>query len=149
MKLELVFSIAFFAFSIKGQTVDQILPNTTTPVSYSILLTSGVPDAAVRFSGFASIDIKVHEETKEVYLHSRRHTFPTNSCKVFMGLELVGNCEISRKNDDVIRIGVDVSLQAESIYSIDFNYQGSLLLTSEGFFRNDYVSYETGTAVYT
>lgn len=149
MKLELNFVIIFIASFAKSQTIDGNLPNSSSPVSYSVLLSTGVPDAALRFSGFVSVNIRIHEATKEVYLHSRRQTFPADSCEIFIGLESLGLCEISRINDDVIRIAVDVILQADSIYSIDFNYQGSLMLTSEGFFRNDHVSYVADTEIYT
>lgn len=152
MKLQLIFQIVFLAFLAEGQTVDGNLPNSTSPLSYRILITTGVPDAAVRFSGFVSVNIRVLGETTEVYLHSRRHTFPTDFCNVFLepaGLEPVETCKISRINEDMIRVKVEAPLKVGSVYSIDINYQGNLLLTSEGFFRNDHVSYVADTEIYT
>lgn len=149
MKLQLVFLIVFLALLVESQTIDEILPKSTSPLSYTILLTTGVPDAAVRFSGFVSVNIRVFEETKEVHLHSRRHTFTTDSCKIFLGDKKAGSCGISRMNENFIKVEVDVPLIVGSVYSIDIDYQGSLMLTSEGFFRNDYVSYDDDIEVYT
>lgn len=59
------------------------------------------------------------------------------------------NVIVERENSDVIKITSEKQLEAGSHYELIIEYQGNLLLASDGFFRSDYVVNVNGSDVYT
>lgn len=127
-----------------------LLPNSTEPESYILIITTRVPVATSRFTGNLVLALRVLENTNEIFLHSRGHTF--NSWSLFEqpdNLQLE-NILIERVNDEVIRITSEEELKAGTEYDLLIDYHGSLLfLASDGFFRSHYVVNDNGNDVYT
>lgn len=125
-----------------------LLPNTTQPDSYLLILTTNVPGANRRFTGLLALTITVLENTNEILLHSRQHTINSYNLYEKNGLELE-KISINRENDDVIKITSEQELKAGTQYDLMIGYHGNLLLASDGFFRSDYVVNDNGNDVYT
>lgn len=152
MNFKIIF--LFVAFCVLNLTKSQDasedfkLPNTTRPESYIVLLSTAVPEAARRFTGIVSIQIRVVEDTKEIFLHSRDHT----AFDVQMFTEdnrPINGINLERQSADVIKITTQDNLVAGSFYTLIMSYQGNLLLASDGFFRSDYVVNEGGSDKFT
>lgn len=141
------FFILYFVKHYSAQSLgeDFLLPNTTEPVDYVVILTTNVPGAARRFTGAVGIKIKVLENTNEIFLHSRQH--------IISDVELLDESEdpievsAERETVDTIKITSSEMLKEGSFYNLQIEFQGNLLLSSEGFFRSSYV--EIGSDIYT
>lgn len=146
-----IFLIFCFVNCIKSQRDDEdfLLPNATKPESYTIFITTNVPQASSRFTGVLGVQIKVLEDTKEIYLHSRGHTILDFKLYVLNSPSELSGISFKRVNPDVILFSSEDNLQAGQVYDLLLRYQGNLLLTSDGFFRSDYVVNESGSDVYT
>lgn len=145
---KILFALCILSSSL-AQDFDGNLPNTTYPESYLVIITTNVPSAAVRFTGFVNVVVKVLENTNDVYLHSRRHTGLSCTLREFEKFDEMKNVTIERENDDMIKVHSQQELQAGLSYELAINFQGSLLLVSEGFFRSDYVTNVEGSDVFT
>jgi hypothetical protein len=128
------------------------LPNATEPESYTVIITTNVPQASTRFTGELSLYVKVVEATKEIYLHSRGHTILEHNLYDLQNpstpVELPG-ITLTRFSSDVIVVTSVELLQPNRVYDLHIKYQGNLLLASDGFFRSDYVVNEGGSDTYT
>lgn len=152
MNFKIIFLfIAFCAVNLtKSQTSseDYKLSNTTRPVSYIVLLSTAVPEAARRFTGVMSLQIRVVEDTKEIVLNSRDHLdFEVQLYSE--GNTLIDGINLLRQSADVIKITTQDNLVAGSLYTLIMSYRGNLLLASDGFFRSDYVVNENGSDKFT
>lgn len=137
VKLHLIIVVAFFVSSLTCQIQNDLLPMTSQPVAYFVIISSNVP--ARSFNGTLSVTIRVLVDTNEIHLHSRGHTI--NELQMFQNnIELPGTISHSRDDDnDVIKITSTQELKAGLFYNVLINYHGNLLLSSDGFFRSAYV----------
>lgn len=151
MALKICFFLLIFCFVSSLKAESFLLPNTTEPESYLLLITTTVPAANRRFTGIVMLTIKALENTNEIFLHSRQQTINSHSLFERIGSQsfLLENVRVERENDDVIKITSEQELKADTYYELIMEYQGNLLLASEGFFRSDYVINDNGNDVYT
>lgn len=115
-----------------------------------LFITTNVPEANRRFSGVLNLQIRVVQETKEIYLLSRDHTFlEFNLYESSRPATPLTGISLQRISNDVILITSEEILKTDSMYDLHLSYQGNLLLVSDGFFRSDYVVNESGSDVFT
>lgn len=131
----LLFLIAFCAIVIAEE---YLLPNTTRPIKYELMITTSVPENELGFTGFVEIRINVLEDTHEIFLNSRQQTIITCALLDRSG----GNIEVTckRVNDDVIVIESTELLQSNSRYDVLLSFHGKLQVNSEGFFISNFVT---------
>jgi Peptidase M1 N-terminal domain len=130
---------------------DFILPNTTEPVAYVVIMSTNVPAATRAFTGVLSLTLRVVAATNEIFLHSRQHRIDEYALYELRGSEFIelNDILLSRENEDVIKITSTEELKVGSTYELQFQFQGNLLLATDGFFRSDYVTHVNGSDVYT
>ncbi|CRL04603.1 CLUMA_CG017671, isoform A [Clunio marinus] len=146
--------IKYFVFIVilslrvsSSKSEEFLIPDSITPESYLLIITTNVPNAATRFSGVLSLKLLVVEDTNQIYLHSRGHTI--NSFDLFENFNPISGLLFSRIDENVINFSSEVTLEAGHSYDLLLQYQGNLLLSSNGFFRSDYVERVEGNDVYT
>lgn len=150
LRIHLILVLMSFVNS-QDTGIDFILPNTTKPVSYDLLISTNVPAAAVAFSGISKTTLRVLEDTNEIFLHSRQHritTFKLYEIVGTVGVKLNG-VNYTRENANVIKFTSIETLKSGSLYELLLEFQGSLLRSADGFFRSDYVENVNGSDVYT
>ena len=149
MKL-LIFAFIFIRNFACSQNSDAnfLLPSTTKPELYAFSISTDVPGVNPQFTGVVSIFIRIVQNTREIFLHSRQHTIIESMLYELPGMESF-NVEFERMNDEVVKFSTEEELQAGSLYDLHISYQGNLLLVSDGFFRSDYVVNENGNDVFT
>lgn len=150
--VQVFLAIVCLVTSLSSQISDDfVLPNTTHPESYFLILTTNVPSAARGFTGLISIMLRVVEATNEIFLHSRQHRIDEYKLYELVGSEhiKVDDILLSRESDDIIKITSVEVLKAGSTYDLGLEFRGNLMLTSDGFFRSDYVTNVDGSDVYT
>lgn len=152
MKLKIIFVLFMFGvvnFSA-SQSISEsfLLPNTTKPESYIVIISTNVPGATRRFTGDLLLTIKVLQATHEVILHSRQHTITEFHLFDSSNTEL-NHVALTRVNSDVIKVSSTQELRAGLSYNLVISYQGNLLLDSDGFFRSDYVVDVNGSDIFT
>lgn len=128
---------------------DFLLPNTTRPESYTVIITTNVPQANRRFYGVLSLQIRVLEDTNEFFLHSLDHTIDEFNLYGASTAAPLDGVSLQRISTDIIKITSEEKLQAGLLYDLHISYQGNLLLVSDGFFRSDYVVNESGSDIFT
>jgi aminopeptidase N len=145
------FLIFYFVNSLKSQRdgEDFLLPNSTRPESYTLFITTNASLTNLNFGGVLSVNIKVLENTKEIFLHSRGHQILDYNLYEKNSAVQVTDISLSRVNNDVIKITSEEYLTAGMVYDLLLRYSGNLLLESDGFFRSDYVVNEGGRDVNT
>lgn len=147
LKYQLIFIVIFVVKF--AQSEEFLLPNTTRPLRYELMITTSVPDASEQFTGVISISIEVLEDTNEIFLNSRHQEI--NECKLYddNGIEIEEGITCERENEDVIVINSAQKLIEGSKYELQLSYQGSLQITSEGFFGSEYATRASGVDVFT
>ena len=138
-----------FCYVIQINSQDLVLSSSTNPVSYTLFITTNVPQANRRFTGVLNLKIRVDKDTKEIYLHSRGHTIIEYQLfEVSKPGSVLPGINFERVSDDVILFTSEENLQAGFVYDLNMSYQGNLLLVADGFFRSDYVVNESGSDVF-
>lgn len=138
-----------FCFVIQLNAQDLVLTSSTRPVSYTLFITTNVPQANRGFTGILSLQIQVEKDTKEIYLHSRGHKIIEHQLYEASKPELaLPGINFERISDDVILFTSEENLQAGFLYDLHLSYQGNLLLVTDGFFRSDYAVNESGSDVF-
>lgn len=135
VKLQLIISVVFFVSSLTCQNQNDLLPMTSQPVGYYLILSTNLP--ALRFTGILSITIRVLVDTNEISLHSRGHTI--NELHLSQRNVELPISHSHDENNDVIKITSEQELKAGLLYELLINYHGNLLISSDGFFRSAYV----------
>lgn len=151
MKLKIQFLLVVINFACFNAQDNFSLPNTTQPESYVLIMKTNVPEPARAFSGILSVTVRVLESTNEIFLHSRQHRINDFHLYERNGPE---NIELEdvllvRETDDVIKFTTQQELHENSLYELQMDFQGNLLLDSDGFFRSDYVVNDNGNNVFT
>ena len=146
----MVLKVYFLLFLVNFLSTESfLLPNSTEPESYLLIITTRVPAASRRFTGNLVLALRVLENTNEIFLHSRGHTINSWSLYDKDGNLQLENVLIERVNDEFIKITSEEELKVGSKYDLLIDYHGNLLLASDGFFRSDYVVNDNGNDVYT
>lgn len=132
---------------IEGE--NYLLPNTTKPEFYAIVITTNVPAENLEFTGILALTLRVVETTNELFLHSRQHTILDFKLYEKDSTEALENVSQTRENDNVIKFTSQQQLEAGTSYDLHISYQGNLMLVSDGFFRSNYVVNESGNDIFT
>lgn len=150
LKIQLVLLGICFLNLCNAQNVDETfqLPNTTMPESYVVLMTTTVPAANLQFTGILRLALQVLQRTNDIYLHSRAHSIIEFHLYEPPNIELE-SVNFTRLSDDVIKFSSEQELQPGLSYILQISFAGNLLLTSDGFFRSDFVVRENGNDIYT
>lgn len=148
MNLKFQFLLIAFCFvnflNSQENGEDFVLPNTTQPEAYTLIITTNVNQGNRKFSGVLSLQVRVVEDTNEISLHSRDHTILEHQLYNMARPELPLDGVNLERTGDVIKITSEQTLQAGLLYDLHISYQGNLLLLSDGFFRSEYVVKESG-----
>jgi Peptidase M1 N-terminal domain len=149
MKLQLLLT-TFCLVNFSNAQEDFVLPNATRPESYTVIITTNVPQASRQFTGILSVLIRVVEDTNEIFLHSRDHTILDYQLYDMSrpGAAPLDNVNLV-KTGDVIKISSEQILQRDLLYDLHISFRGSLVLVSDGFFRSDYVENLNGSDRFT
>ena len=138
-----------FCFAIQLNSQDLVLTSSTHPVSYTLFITTNVPQANRGFTGILSLHIQVDKDTKEIYLHSRGHKIIEFQLYEALKPETpLTGINFERVGDDVILFTSEENLKVGFIYDLHVTYQGNLLLMTDGFFRSDFAVNESGSDVF-
>jgi Peptidase M1 N-terminal domain len=153
LRAQVIFAIVCFVTVQSSEQIndDFILPNSTRPEAYILIMTTNVPAATRGFTGVLSLTLRVEEATNEIFLHSRQHRIADYMLFELKGGEYIelDNLLLTRESDDVIKITSQEELKVGSAYELQLGFQGNLLLTSDGFFRSSFVTNVNGSDVYT
>jgi Peptidase M1 N-terminal domain len=152
LRAQAFFTIVCFVTALNAQINDDfVLPNSTRPEEYFLIMTTNVPAASRRFTGFLGLTLRVEEATNEIFLHSRQRKFSRFTLYELQGGNAikVDNIQLIRESDDFIKITSPNELKVGSAYELQLEFEGNLLLTSDGFFSSSFVTKVNGSDVYT